>query len=490
MSTRAHLRGLVRLLGGLYALFALAFLPPLLWSWWSGDGAWQAFVQSGAIALFVSAGFWLVGSSQRRAELAAPDACLVVVLGWVGCALLASLPFQFLLTPLSALDSVFEAMAGLTTTAATRLRGLEQLPASLHLWRSLLQWIGGLAAIVLAVAVLPLLGVGGMQRYRAEVPGAMKAGQMRSRVAQAASALWLVYLILTVACGLALRAAGMPWLDAICHALTTISLGGFSTRDASVAAFDLPAIEMVLMFFMILGALNFATHYQAFDQRSVRVYWNDAEALGVVVVIASSIVVVSLYLSALGVYADDVQGLRRAAFEVVSWATTTGYSARGAVPWPSFAATWLLFLSCVCASAGSTAGGIKMIRTLILMRQTARELSQVVHPRAVIPLRISGQTIETRVVFSVLGFMLLYGVTLVTVSFLLMACGFEFATAVAAAFGCLNNVGVDLSAVLPLGAPADPLHAAQLVLLTLTMLVGRLELMLAFVLLTPAWWRR
>ncbi|NBT77540.1 MAG: TrkH family potassium uptake protein [Betaproteobacteria bacterium] len=479
---------MVRLLGVLLFLFGPTFLFPLGWSLWADDGHWQAFAAGAGVSLGAGCILWVFGREQRS-ELQPRDACLLVVAGWCVCTLLATIPFRFLLPETSVLGGLFEAMAGLTTTGATVLTALERLPQSLHIWRSLLQWIGGLAIIVMAVAVLPMVGVGGMQLYRAEAPGPMKAGQIGPRIVQAARALWLVYLILTVGCLLALRGAGMSWFDAVCHALTTVSLGGFSTRDHSIEAFASPAIECVLMAFMTLGALNFATHFHAFHHRSPRAYWRDSEALAVVTTILASTAVLAAFLLWRGVFEDDPLAWRHAAFQVISLATTTGFSTLDWALWPSFASMWLVFLSCVSASAGSTGGGIKMIRTLILVRQTGRELARVVHPRAVVPLRISGQSIESKVVFSVLGFMLLYGATLVTVAFLLMASGLDFTTAVTATLGCLNNVGPGLGLVSPahqFGGLTDP----QIGLLTLTMLAGRLELIILFVLLTPVFWRR
>ena len=479
---------MVRLLGGLLLLFAPTFLLPLGWSLWLDDGHWQAFASGAGASVLAGLLLWAIGRP-HRSELQPRDACLLVVAAWSACALLATLPFRMLLPDLSSTSVLFEAMAGLTTTGATVLTQLERLPQSLHVWRSLLQWIGGLAIIVMAVAVLPMVGVGGMQLYRAEAPGPMKAGQIGPRIVQAAKALWLVYVILTAGCLLALRGAGMAWVDAVCHALTTVSLGGFSTRDRSIEAFASPAIEIVLMIFMTLGALNFATHFHAFHHRSPRAYWRDSEALAVVTTILASTAVLAAFLSWRGVFEDDHLALRHAAFQVISFATTTGFSTLDWTLWPSFASMWLVFLSCVSASAGSTGGGIKMIRTLILVRQTGRELNRVVHPRAVVPLHISGHTIESKVVFSVLGFMLLYGATLVTVAFLLMASGLDFTSAVTAALGCLNNVGPGLGLVGPahqFGGLTDP----QIGLLTITMLAGRLELIILFVLLTPVFWRR
>ena len=479
---------LARLLGGLLMLFAPAFLLPLGWSLLVDDGCWRAFLSGAVASLLIGLVLWGMGRVQRI-ELQPRDACLLVVAGWIACALVATVPLQLLLNHLSMIDALFETMAGLTTTGASVLGSLDRLPQSIHIWRSLLQWIGGLAMIVMAVAVLPMVGVGGMQLFRSEAPGPMKAGRIGPRIIQAAQALWLVYAVLTLACMLALRAAGMDWFDALCHAMTTVSLGGFSTRDASIGAWHSPAIEAVLMVFMSLGALNFATHFQAFYQRRPGLYLQDSEALALTSAMVASTAVLTWFLYWDGVYGDHQQAFRHSAFHVISLATTTGFSTLNWTIWPSFASMWLIFLSCVSASAGSTGGGIKMIRTLILVHQTARELNRVVHPRAVVPLRISGQMIESRVVFSVLGFMLLYGATLVTMSFLLMGTGMDLTGAMTATLACLNNSGGALGEA-DLAHQFGAFSDLQTALLGVTMLAGRLELIMLFVLLTPAYWRR
>ncbi len=374
-------------LGRLQAVFSLTYLAPILCSLLYRDGMTWHFIDSMAIS---AAGGLLLYIATRRhiRELKPRDGFLLVTLSWVLMSAIAAVPLM-LSVDMSFTDAFFETMSGLTTTGATVMTGLDHAPPSVNLWRHLLNWIGGMGIIVFAVAILPLLGVGGSQLYKAETPGPMKDGKLTARIADTAKALYLVYFGITVLCVLALHLAGMSWFDAVCHAFAAMGLGGLSTRDASVGAFDSPWIEGVLTFFMLVAAMNFATHFLAFRGRSLKVYAQDYEVRGVLVACIGSSVLLAGYLLYAGTYDSYWTALRHVSFNLVSIATDCGFASTDYAQWPLFVPLWMLFLSSVTASSGSTGGGIKMIRTLILTRQGMREMSNLLHPRAVLPLMLA-----------------------------------------------------------------------------------------------------
>lgn len=475
-------------LGGLLGLFSLTFVLPVIWSLVVGDGMHPVFIASAAACL--GAGLTLLLSTRRyRRELQARDGALLVVLAWFIMTLAAMPPFLVARPDLSVAKAFFEVMAGLTTTGATVLDGLESLPPSLNLWRHALQWYGGMGIIVLAVAVLPLLGVGGMQLFKAETPGPMKEGKLTPRITQTAKGLWLIYVALTVGCMLALKWAGMDWFEAVCHAFSAIALGGFSTRDASIGAFDSVVIEAILGVFMLAAVINFATHFVALRARSVRVYTRNLETVATLAVILGGGLLIAAFLYISGTFTDFSLALRHALFNTISVASSTGYASQDFGLWPPFAAFALLFLSCVSASAGSTGGGIKMVRAIVLVKQASRELARLLHPRAVMPLTISGQVVENRVIFAILGFMLLWGITQVLLTFVLMFSGIDVVSAFSVAVAMVNNLGPALGEFGPSSNYAA-LSDFQATLLAVAMLAGRLELLTFFALLTPAFWRR
>ncbi|HET7731308.1 MAG TPA: potassium transporter TrkG, partial [Usitatibacter sp.] len=367
--------------------------------------------------------------------------------------------------------------------------GLDQAPRSINLWRHELQWLGGLGIIVLAVAILPLLGVGGMQLYKAETPGPMKESRLTERIGDTARALWLAYLGLTLLCVLSLRVAGMDWFDSLCHAFSAMSLGGFSTRDASIGAFDSPAIEAVLMVFMLLAGINFATHFLAFRDRSVRCYALDIEARSFVLLVLGSCLGLGIYLYAAGMYGSFWTALRHASFNTVSMATTSGYASVDFDRWPIFAPLWMLMLSGIASCSGSTGGGIKMIRTLILYKQASRELHKLLHPNIADLIKIGTTVVPNKVAFSVLGFIFLYLLTMATMTFLLLISGLDFVTAFTAVVACINNTGPGLAKVGPAQNFAG-LTDFQTWVCSATMLLGRLEILSVLVIFTRSFWRK
>jgi trk system potassium uptake protein TrkH len=390
---------------------------------------------------------------------------------------------------LSFTDAFFETMSGLSTTGATVLVGLESLPPSINLWRHALNWYGGMGIIVLVVAILPLLGVGGMQVYKAETPGPMKDEKLTPRITQTARALWFIYFLITAACIASLKLVGMNWFDAVCHAFAALSLGGFSPYDASVGHFDSPGIEAVLIVFMLIAAMNFGRHFIAWQQKSLRTYLSDAEAHALLLITGLSTVTLALLIWADGVYPSVWTSLRHVAFNLVSIATDCGFVSQDFSAWPVFAPMWILMLSCYCANTGSTGGGIKMFRTLVLFRQAGREVFVLIHPQAQAPVRVAGQVVPNRIVFAVLAFVVLYFGTVVLLTFALLVSRLDFVTAFSAVIACINNAGPGLGQVGP-ASNYQGLTDFQTWVCALAMLLGRLEIFSVLVLFSPTLWRK
>jgi trk system potassium uptake protein TrkH len=475
-------------LGLLLATFALAYLLPLGCSLFYGDGLLAQFLAAAAITAAV--GLILAAATWRfRRELKPRDGFLLVTLGWLLLSAAAALPLLFALPHLSFTAAYFEAMSGLTTTGSTVLVGLDTLPPSVNLWRHALEWFGGLSIIVMALAVLPLLGVGGMQLYKGHAPGTVKEERLAPRITETAKQLWLVYALLTAAGIVALRVAGMSWFDAVCHAFSAVGLGGFSTHDASIAWFNSAAIEAVLVVLMVIAALNFARHFSALRRLSLAGYRQDPEARAIFVVLALSVAGIALLLNAHGVYPRFALALRHSAFNVISQATTSGLTTQDYQRWPVFAPYWMLFLSCILCSTGSTGGGIKMFRTLLLARQAGREMQLLIHPAAIAPLRIGGRPIADSVGRAVLAFIFLYFMTGALLTFALLLTGMDFDAAFGAVVASINNTAHGFG---PPGGVHN-LHALtpmQTWICTAAMLLGRLEIFSVLVLFRPAYWRK
>ncbi len=468
--------------------FALCLLFPLLCSFFIGDGAQAAYDE--AILLTAAAGalLWAMTKSKRR-ELQPRDGFLLVALVWTVLPAFATLPLLLYLPELSFTDAYFETVSGLTTTGATVLSGLDKLPPSINIWRTFLVWIGGMGVIVLAVAILPLLRVGGSQMYKAETPGPMKDTKLTPRIAETAKGLWLVYICITVACILCYRLAGMNWLDAMMHAFSTMGLGAFSSHDASFGHWNSPAIEAVAIYFMLLAGINFGTHFLAWQRWSFVPYARDPEVGLYLLVVIGSVFGITYFLLANQTYASFWTALRFAAFNVVSIATTTGFSSTDYNLWPIFAPVWMLFLCGFCTCSGSTGGGIKMIRAELMARQAVREMTRIIHPRAVVPVKLGGAPVENNIIFAVLAFILVYVGSFVAMTMLLAASGLDIITAFSAVIACLNNTGPGLNQVGPATTYAS-LNGFQTWICTIAMLLGRLELFTLLVVFTPGFWRR
>ena len=476
------------LLSVVLMIFALSMLLPLGVSVAFGDHAELVHAEAMYFTLLSGALLWVL-TRRVRVELQTRDGFAFVVLVWTVLPAFATLPLLGYLHGLTFTDAYFEAMSGLTATGATVLSQLDAMPASLHVWRSMLQWFGGMGVIVLAVAVLPLLGIGGRQILRAETPGPMKEKQLTPRIAQTAKGLWFVYALLTALCGLGYYLAGMPAVDALIHAFSTVSLGGFSSHDASFAHFRSAAVEAVAIVFMLAGGINFGTHFLALRRGTFGPYLGDPEMRAFLGVVGGSVLLLSGFLFLHGAYEEFSVTLRYTVFNVVSAATTTGYATVDYNAWPLFAPLSMILLAGFCTCSLSAGGGIKMMRALVLFQQAFRELARMVHPRALMPVKLGGQVVENQIIFAVLAYMLVYGVTLTAITMLLVATGLDFLTAFSAAAACINNLGPGLGAVGPAGSYAL-LTPFQTWICTAAMLLGRLELITVFVLLTPAFWRR
>ena len=477
----------VRVFGVLLCCFALTMLVPLILSWSLRDGAESAYDEAFLVTFGTGGGLWWAARKETR-ELKVRDGFLMVVLVWSVLPIFAGMPLMFQLG-ISFTDAYFEAMSGLTTTGSTVLANLDKMPPSINLWRGMMVWLGGMGLIVLAVAILPLLGIGGRQMFKAETPGPMKDSQLTPRMTQTAKGLWGVYAVVTVLCILGLHWAGMDWFDAVMHAFTTMGLGGFSSHDASFGHWNSPAIEAVTIVFMLLAGMNFATMFLALYGRSFQPYLRDPEVRWFMGITAASVLGIAIYLWAMGTYPEFLTALRHSAFNVVSIATTTGYASVDYNLWPMFAPLWMLFLCSFATSAGSTGGGIKMIRAIILYKQVYRELIRSMHPNVVWPVRIGGEPVPQNILFAVLAFAFVYMCSIATMTLLLSFSGLEIITAFSAVVASINNTGPGLNQVGP-ATTYEVLTDFQTWVCSFAMLLGRLEIFTLLVVLTPSFWRR
>jgi trk system potassium uptake protein TrkH len=413
---------------------------------------------------------------------------LIVTLFWVVLGTAGCLPF--ILSPaieLSVTDAIFESFSGLTTTGATVISGLDDLPKSLLFYRQQLQWLGGMGIIVLAMALLPMLGIGGMQLYRAESPGPVKDNKLVPRLAETAKALWYIYLSLTVVCALAYWIVGMNLFDAISHSFTTVAIGGFSTHDQSIGYFDSSAVEVVAVIFMFIAGINFALHFTAWQKRNVGHYSRDPEFkfYGFILLSVSLVTVSVLYFS--DVYESLFESVIKGVFQVVSFATTTGFATADFNSWPLFLPYMLLYAAIIGACAGSTGGGMKVIRILLIFKQGFREVQRLIHPKAVIPIKLGKNPVSDRIIESVWGFFAVYVMAYMVMLLALLATGLDIITAFSAVGACINNLGPGLESV---AATYEYLPTTAKWILCFAMILGRLEVFTLLVLFTPMFWRR
>lgn len=478
----------VALVGRMVVLFALLLLVPLAFALSEHDPAEGAFLTAAGVTLACGLAMSLATRRFRR-ELQPRDGFVLVALTWATLPLFGALPLWLAIPGLSVTNAYFEAASAFTATGATALSGLDALPLSVNVWRCFMSFVGGLGIIILAVAILPLLGVGGSQLFKTEMTGPMKDQKLTPRIADTARAIWVVYGLMALGCFLAYRAAGMDWADAFMHMCTTVSLGGFSSHDASFGHWNSPAIEAVAIVFMLLSGVNLVLYFVAWRGRSLAPLWRNAEIRAFVGALAGSIALITLYLWAGGAYPTLTESLRHAAFHVVSVATTTGYAAYDYAQWPLFAPLLMILLGCFATCAGSTGGGIKMVRMLLLLKQSRRELIRIVHPNAVTPVVLGGVAVSDRVMQSVIAYMMMYGASLVTLTMVLLFSGLDVVTAFTAVIACINNIGPGLGEVGP-AVNYGSLSDFQTWVCTFAMLLGRLELLAVLVLFTPSFWRK
>ncbi|MCA1770219.1 MAG: TrkH family potassium uptake protein [Halomonas sp.] len=480
------LRMILRILGLLLMLFSLTMMPPILISLLFGDGQWEAFAIAIAITVVTGALMFLPNRRARK-ELRTRDGFLIAALFWSVLALFGSLPLMLASeSALSITDAVFESFSGLTTTGASVITGIETLPESILYYRQQLQWLGGMGIVVLAVAILPTLGVGGMALYRTEIPGPLKDSKLTPRITETAKALWYIYASLTVTCMLAYMAAGMNWFDALGHSFSTVAIGGFSTYDASIGHFDSAVIEMICVFFLIVSAVSFSLHFVAWRERSVTHYFQDPEARFLLLFLLglAVITVVSLWLT--NTY-DTQRGLRHGIFQVVSVATTAGFGVADFSAWPG-ALPFLLFMAAfVGGCSGSTGGGMKVIRIILILKQGMREVMRLIHPNAVIAVKVGRVSVPDGIAQAVWGFFSVYVMLFFLMLVGVMATGVDQVTAWSSVASALNNLGPALGEA---SSNYGDLPNLAKWILVMAMLLGRLEIFTVLVLFTPAFWRR
>ena len=469
--------------------FSFAFFVPMAWDWF-GEGGTHVHVWAWCFAFTLATGAWLwVRTRHANRELTVRDGFLLVTLVWVVLPVYAALPLMYAVQGLSFTDAYFEAMSGLTATGATAMAGLDLLAPSVNIWRCFLQLIGGLGIMLLAVAILPFLGLGGAQLYKAEMPGPMKEQRLTPRLAETARGLWGVYFVLSLGCLLAYRWGGMSWSDAFMHMCTTVGLGGLSSHDASFGHWNSPQLEWTAVLFMSLAGISFARYFMLWRQRSFSPVVRDTEVRAYLGVLGLATLLVMSMLLVERVVDDFPSAIRQAAFQVVSVATTTGYATTDYLLWPSFVPVLLLFLGCFVSCAGSTGGGIKMVRVLVLVKVAQRELVRIIHPRVVYPVALGRTIVTPDIIWAVMAFMLIYGGTMVGLTMLMLASGLDVVTAFTAIVACLNNIGPGMGKVGPAGNYAV-LSDFQIWLCSAAMLLGRLEMLSVLVLFTPQFWKR
>lgn len=473
-----HILGLLMILNGIF----MASILPVCWIQESGD--FNDLLISAAISANLGALIWFLTRKTKR-ELSKRDGYLVVTFGWIILGLTGAVPFLLSGAIPSIPSAIFETISGYTTTGASILNDIESLPAGLMLWRSMTQWIGGMGIIVLTIALLPLFGVGGVELFMAEAPGP-SSGKIHPKITDTAKRLWIIYVLLTACEAVLLKLAGMSWLDAVNHSFTTMSTGGFSTKNASIAAFNSPQIEYIITAFMLVGGINFSMLYFIVKGVFHKIISNEEfkTYLGIVLVFTLAITATLIGTTERG----WEESFRHAVFQVVTIVTTTGFSTANYAVWAPFAYMLIILLMFTGGSAGSTSGGLKILRHLIILKNGYIEFKRLLHPRGIIPVRINGKSVEQKTVYNVLAFFFIYLFIFISGALVLTAFGHDIVTSAGASIACLGNIGPGIGGV-------DPTHnfsffsdGAKL-FLSFLMLLGRLELFTVLIILTPAFWK-
>lgn len=467
-------------------MFSITMLPPILVSLIYGDGAYSAFLDTFGITLISGFVLWLI-FVREQADMRIRDGFLITTMFYLILGAVGALPLvQQTGIGMSWPDAIFESFSGLTTTGATVLTGIDYLPESILFYRQQLQWLGGMGIIVLAVAILPMLGIGGMQLYRAETPGPVKDSKLTPRIKQTALALWSIYLGLTITCAFAYWIAGMTFFDAICHSFSTVAIGGFSTHDASIGYFNSPLIESIAVFFMILAGINFGLHFFSFRERTVGHYLRDDEVRFYLTILLITSIVVAAILYETAKY-DLTTSIRYAIFQVVSIFTTTGFSTTDFSNWPSMLPYLIFFGAFTGACAGSTGGGMKVMRVMLICRQGLREIHRLIHPNAIFPVKINKRPVSNKVIEAVWGFFSVYVIMFLFMLLAMVATGLDFISAFSAVAASINNLGPGLGSV---AYHYGDISDTAKIILSFAMILGRLEIFTLLVLFTPMFWRK
>jgi trk system potassium uptake protein TrkH len=480
-----HLQVTAKVLGILLVFFSATMVPPILIAF-IYDESYLVFLRAFGITFSFGATLWVL-FSRSNSDMRTKEGFLITVFFYIALGAFGAIPFvDSNGLNLALYDGLFESFSGLTTTGATVIQGLDQLPKSILYYRQQLQWLGGMGIIVLAVAILPMLGIGGMQLYRAETPGPVKDSKLTPRIKETALALWSIYIGLTVICGAAYWLAGMSLFDSICHSFSTIAIGGFSTHDASIGYFDSPIIESVGIIFMLVASLNFALHFFALKEKTIAHYFIDDEVKFFVSILLASIALVTFLLWRESIYQPNI-ALRMSTFEVVSIFTTTGFSTAGFSYWPSIIPLFIFLGAFTGACAGSTGGGMKVIRVLLIWKQGIREVHRLIHPHAVFPVKVNHRHVPTEVMQAVWGFFSIYVVIFIFIMLALMFMGLDFLSAFSAVGATINNLGPGLGTV---AESYQNLPDIAKLLLCFSMALGRLEIFTLLVLFSPMFWKK
>jgi trk system potassium uptake protein TrkH len=474
-------KSIINLFSILVAFFSLSLLVPLIVSFIFDDGSSNIFITTFLLIFIPSIIAWQL-TKKSKEEMGVKEGFVIITLFWIVLSLVGSMPFY--LYGMSFVDSFFESMSGITTTGATVISGLNNMPESVLFYRQLLQWMGGMGLIVLAIAVMPLLGIGGGQLYKTEIPGALSDQKLTPRIKETAQALWLIYLGLTVVCALLYFAFGMSAFDAISHSLSTVSIGGFSTHDESIGYFNSISIEVICMVFMLLSALSYALHYFAVYKKKPLKYFHDSE-LRFFVSILSIVISLSLLLSI--IVGFDGGSFREILFQSVSIVTTTGFVSTDYSSWPTSITFLLLIGAFIGACSGSVGGGIKSWRVLIMINHAKINIMRLVHPNAVVSLKIGSKAVDDKVAESVWGFFSIYVICFMLLLLSLLATGMDFESSFSAIGACLNNLGPGLGQVAETYGSVSNFGKS---ILALAMILGRLEIFTLLVLFTTVFWQK
>ena len=475
-----------KIIGALLILFSATMILPIIVSMIYQDQHLVIFIQSLAIPLILGSLLYYPQRNNNH-DLKLRDGFIIVALFWFTLSLFGALPFIFSESlNISFTDSVFESVSGITTTGATVLTQINELPHSILFYRNQLQWFGGLGIIVLAVAILPLLGVGGMQLYKAETPGGFKENKIAPRLTHTAKALWYIYLTITIACTLAYFLAGMSFFDAICHAFSTVSIGGFSTYDESFAYFNSSTLEVIAIVFMLIAGINFSLHFLAWNRKSLQSYFEDSEAKGYLYFLGIACLFVSLSLGFTFGTENLYQNVIKGIFQTVSFATTTGFSVTEIATWPDFLPMLLIILSFIGGCAGSTAGGMKVVRWLLVLKQGSREIKRLVHPHAQYSVKLGKKVIDNKIIEAVWGFFSVYSIAFFVLIFLVMLSGVDYTTSFSMIAATLNNLGPGLGDVIN---NYESVNDFNKWICVISMILGRLEIFTLLVLISPTFWK-